>query len=250
MAQYSLNFEEGGGIWYVHVAELLGCFTRSHNQDVILQEIPTVIQNHLNWLVAKGQRPISSQTTIIFNIAEEIRGVTQLGKSGGTVALFKTDNIPVTRQTFDNCLTLMSWTRQDLLQLVTTLPVATWNQRNIPNKRPIDSDIQHIANTEEWYISRFGRNADAIYRQATGVSKAQLDTLPTLNRLTTVRQVAVQTLKIIYPKMKRGTFTRAEYTSHPDEPWTLHKVLRRFIEHEKEHIGTIQRSITHLEMKK
>ncbi len=246
MVHYSLNIEEGGGIWYIHVAELLGCFTRSHNRDDALQQIYIAIQRHLNWLAAKSQHPYSSQSKITFTIAEEIHDISQLGESGGSVAFFKTDHAHVTQQTFNHCLTLMSWTRQDLQSLISPLPTVALKQSTIPKKRSIDSDLQHIANAEEWYISRLGPDADTIYRQATGIPEVQLDALPTLNRLTTVRQAAVQTLKSLYPTVKRGIFTRTEYTSHPDESWTLHKVLRRFIEHEKEHIGTIQRSIDHL----
>lgn len=246
MANYSLNIEEGGGIWYIHVAELLGCFTRSHNRDDALQQIYTAIQRHLYWLAAKSHHPYSSQSKITFTIAEEIHDISQLGESGGSVAFFKTDHVHVTQQTLNHCLTLMSWTRQDLQSLISPLPAVALKQRIIPQKRSIDSDLQHIANAEEWYISRLGPDADTIYRQATGIPEVQLDALPTLSRLTTVRQAAVQTLKSLFPTVKHGIFTRTEYTSHPDEPWTLHKVLRRFIEHEKEHIGTIQRSIAHL----
>ena len=246
MVLYSLNIEEGGGIWYVHVAELPGCFTRGHSRNDVLLQIPEIIHYHLNWLANKGQLPHSPQSkTITFTIAEEIHDISQLGMSGGTVALFKTDHAPVTQQTLDDYLTLMSWTRQDLFDLVTPLPAATRKQRNIPNKRSIDRDLQHIANAEQWYISRLGPDADSIFQQAAGIHEAQLDALPTLRRLTAVREAAVKTLKTLYPTVKRGVFTRPEYTNHPDEPWTFQKVLRRFIEHEKEHIGTIQRSLAY-----
>lgn len=246
MAHYSLNIEEGAGIWYMHVVELLGCFTRGHSLDEALQEIGPAIQRHLNWLTVKNQSPSSSPVKITWTIAEEIHDISQLGESGGSVALFKTDQVPVTQQMLDHGLSLMAWTRQDLLTLISPLPTAAF-QQPIPQKRSIGSDLQHIANAEEWYISRLGPNADTIYWQATKLSEAQFDALPILSRLKTVRQAAVHTLQILHPTINRGIFTRTEYTNHPDELWTLYKVLRRFIEHEKEHIGTIQRSMGHLD---
>ena len=38
-------------------------------------------------------------------------------------------------------------------------------------------------------------------------------------------------------------FKRSAYTKHPEEEWTFRKVLRRFVEHEREHIGTIKKVI-------
>ena len=47
------------------------------------------------------------------------------------------------------------------------------------------------------------------------------------------------TLRQIVP-LKTGVFTRADFTSYPTEQWTARKVLRRFLEHEREHIYNIR----------
>jgi len=47
-------------------------------------------------------------------------------------------------------------------------------------------------------------------------------------------------LNTTFEEGRQGPFKRRAYTKHPEELWTLRKVLRRFLEHEKEHLGTIQ----------
>jgi hypothetical protein len=38
-------------------------------------------------------------------------------------------------------------------------------------------------------------------------------------------------------------FVRKAYTKYPAEAWTLRKVLRRFLSHEREHIWTMERTL-------
>ena len=67
----------------------------------------------------------------------------------------------------------------------------------------------------------------------------EADKLPINERLSTVRQACITTLEELI-SVKTGVFTRAEYTNYPDERWTPKKVLRRFLEHEREHIYNIR----------
>jgi hypothetical protein len=66
------------------------------------------------------------------------------------------------------------------------------------------------------------------------------DKLQVFERLNTVRHACVETLTQIIPVKSDEVFTRPEYTNYPDERWTAHKVIRRFLEHEREHIYNIR----------
>jgi len=109
----------------------------------------------------------------------------------------------------------------------------------IPGKRSIEHTLRHIANAEEWYISRMGasiqRRYEAYLRELRGGKRR----LGSLERLRNVRLGATHTLLAAFPEKCSGTFKRAAYTKYPEELWTFRKVLRRFVEHEREHIGTI-----------
>ena len=54
-----------------------------------------------------------------------------------------------------------------------------------------------------------------------------------------VRKACKKTLKETLIK-KDGIFMRPEYTQYPNEQWTARKVLRRFLEHEREHTYNIR----------
>jgi uncharacterized damage-inducible protein DinB len=68
---------------------------------------------------------------------------------------------------------------------------------------------------------------------------ARFETADIRVRLVAVREMAVRRLAVLTPEERRATFTRAEYTDHPNEEWTGRKVLRRFVEHEREHLAQI-----------
>ena len=69
---------------------------------------------------------------------------------------------------------------------------------------------------------------------------SQVDELPIMTRLVAVREACVRTLRDIIPTKGKEIFQRQEYTDYPKEQWTAHKVLRRFLEHEREHIYNIR----------
>jgi hypothetical protein len=97
-----------------------------------------------------------------------------------------------------------------------------------------------MCNAEEWYVSRLGPDADADYESSLGMTVKEADALPVSQRLETVRRGCVETLRRLVPSRGDRVFTRAQYTSYPDEKWTAHKILRRFLEHEREHIYNIR----------
>jgi len=52
--------------------------------------------------------------------------------------------------------------------------------------------------------------------------------------------MAYKRLLSLSPLERATVFRIPEYTDNPDEPWTLRKTLRRFLEHEREHFRNIQ----------
>jgi predicted RNase H-like HicB family nuclease len=236
---WSVNLERGERWWYAHVAELPGCFTRGESRGEVLGELPKAISRHLGFLEAKGRA--SAAGTTEFDVVEEVEGVPELGESGGAVALFSSDCGPMEGEEFRSFL--MGWNREELTALVGQLQDDAMNARPFQDKRTIGETLRHVANAEEWYVSRLGAEAQGVYEGFIECVRPGGRRLPVLGRLDLTRRGAVHALEKAFERGVPGVFTRAEYTGHPGERWTFRKVLRRFVEHEREHIGTINKVV-------
>jgi len=226
-------------LWYGRLIEHLGTHARATSRSDVLRELEDEYTFHLEWLRRHGDKmPRASHTA--FNVSEEVTGIGWLGESGGEVALFRYDVKRVSKRLLDDCVRWMGYNRADLLAQVNDLPAETMAHMPPGKKRSITQILGHICNAEEWYVSRLGPEADTAYESSLGMTVKEADTLPTFERLGVVRGGCVETLRRFVPERGDQVFTRAQYTSYPDEKWTAHKVLRRFLEHEREHIYNIR----------
>ncbi len=238
---WSVNLEHGERWWYAHVVELPGCFTRGETREEVLGTLTDAIEDHVAFLVAKGC-PVDT-TIHDFRVVEEIHGIPELGERGGAVALFASDMVPVGEKEFNHFLNQMRWNREELLVIIKPLSENERNARPLPDKWTIGETLQHIANAEEWYISRLGAE---IQEECEGFIKGinpeeRWDSI--LERLEVTRRGCAHALEYAFGRGLEGVFTLAAYTQHPEECWSFRKVLRRFVEHEREHIGTINRVV-------
>ncbi len=53
------------------------------------------------------------------------------------------------------------------------------------------------------------------------------------------RYTAIARLRQLTEQQMNAILYQTKWTQHPDEPWTTRKVLRRFVEHEREHTSQI-----------
>jgi len=238
LAGWSVNLE-GGAWWYAHVVELPGCFSRGASRGEALGGLPGAVEGRLGWLGGRGLVcPVCSGFTVV----EERGGIPGLGESGGAVALFGSDLAPVDEASFRQAVGLMSLSREELLGVVGGLNEADLDAEPVPGKRTVRRDISHIVNAEEWYVSRLGRRYQWVYegglREAVGRRR-----LSAVERLSVTRPPMIAALEAALGEGRQGPFVRRAYTRHPEELWTLRKVLRRFLEHEREHLGTINRTL-------
>jgi hypothetical protein len=175
-------------------------------------------------------------------VVEERGGIPGLGESGGAVALFGSDLAPVDEAALGEAIRLMSLSREELLGVVGGLTEEVLDAEPIPGKRTVRRDMSHVVNAEEWYVSRLGRRYQWVYegglRGAVGRRR-----LSAVERLSVTRPPMIDALGAALGEGRQGPFVRRAYTRHPEELWTLRKVLRRFLEHEREHLGTINRTL-------
>lgn len=225
-------------LWYGRIVDFPGTIARASEREILLKELEEELTYHLHWLQQHNELPPSFEKGHI-TVREEVYNIPNLGESGGEVALFESDKRVVSHNMLNTLFRLMDYNRADLLTLVESIPQG--QLINVPPEkgRSIVDILHHVCNAEEFYKSRLGEEADQKYAEYAGMSEQEIDALPILDRLHTVRKACMRTLKELIPEKKDRIFTRSEYTDYPHEKWTAYKIMRRFLEHEREHYYNI-----------
>ncbi|TXT57944.1 MAG: hypothetical protein BAJATHORv1_10654 [Candidatus Thorarchaeota archaeon] len=237
---YSAAIETGmTGLWYGRIIELIGTHARGNSFHELMARLQQELDFQIWWLESHTSLT-QSQNDGALQPAEIIEGVSELGDSGGEVALFIFDLESVSNSELDIIIRNMGYNRQDLLDLIRTVPESTLLDIPEGKKRNILDILHHICNAEEFYLSRFGPKTDWLYEKHLSIPHSDVDKLPIIERLDEVRTASILTLREIVPACGNTIFTRTEYTQFPQERWTARKVLRRFLEHEREHIYNIR----------
>jgi len=240
MTGSSVALETGStGLWYGRLIEYVGTHARAESRDALLKGLMEEYVYHREWLRQHGDEPPRAKATELV-VLEEVSGMGRLGESGGEVALFRYDVKPVSEKLLEDCIRWMGYNRADLLAQVQGLPAETMAHVPPGKRRNITQILGHVCDAEEWYVSRLGPDAQALYESSLGMAVKEADAQPIFERMGVVRSGCVETLNQSVPSKGDQVFTRAQYTSYPDERWTAHKVLRRFLEHEREHIYNIR----------
>lgn len=227
------------GLWYGRIICLIGTHARANTREGLLKELGEELRYHLAWLRIHGEEASNIDDPEII-VAEEVAGVQQLGESGGEVAFFRFDEEPVSDEQLTRCIGLMEHNRRELLWTMEGLTEEELSHVPPGKGRNINQILRHVCNAEEWYLSRLGADAEKLYEEKLGRPVSEVDALPVHDRMKTVREACVASLLILVPAKNGLTFKRARYTSYPAERWSTRKVLRRYLEHEREHIYNIR----------
>jgi predicted RNase H-like HicB family nuclease/uncharacterized damage-inducible protein DinB len=227
------------GLWYGRITSLMGAHARATTREGLLKELDEELQYHLEWLRRNGEK-VPSISDPVIEVAEEVTGVQLLGESGGEVAFLRSDEEPVPEELLHRCIRYMGYNRMEIIRAVDGLSEEELS--NVPpgKGRSIVQILRHVCNAEEWYLSRLGADAEALYEAKLGRPVSEVDRLPVLDRMEAVREAGVAALRELVPAKNGLTLTRAEYTSYPGERWSTRKVIRRYLEHEREHIYNIR----------
>ncbi|MFW9903192.1 MAG: DinB family protein [Candidatus Thorarchaeota archaeon] len=242
----SAAIEKGDtAIWYGRIISLPGTITKANSRETLLQDLELELNEYILWLKLYNEEiSISPNEKIV--IKEELFNIPQLGESGGAVALFEFDKQAITSERLRYYLKLMEFSRQSLLELIGTIPLEKLSDPLPDSDRTIMQVLTHISNAEEWYKSRLGKEADFLYKKYVGMAITRLDKKPVLERLELVRRGCISVLNDLVVQKGARIFTRDAFTNYPEEQWTSHKVLRRFIEHEREHYYSIKKRMRSL----
>lgn len=217
-APFDVNLESNRvGRTVAHVLLLPGCIVRASTPDLALANVKVAIEQYIIWLAAHSNSRLRALPAIHINIAERCQGGAALG-SGSRVALLSADLTPMSKSEPKEYLCRMKFSRMDLLEIVAAIPEDMLTSRPNKRQRSFREILQHIAGAEQWYLTRL-------------MSIPRFEVQPTpFKRLELVRETAYTRLS------KQEGYLSGKVKTKWSEEWTLRKVLRRFLEHEREHI--------------
>lgn len=237
MAKLDVYLDLGDGGCMAHVlGELLGCNQTARTRERALIKLERDVAEYAATLRASGEAiPFADMERIDLSVVE-VSEDQDPWIAGGTNALFGPEMAPVTPADIASCLRRLETNRSALLDLVRNVPAAGYADCASGEPRSVANTLSHIADADLWYLSRLGRDL-AHARQA-------LPTEP-IARLEAARAIVIETLPALDEAERRQVFVPTIWCSPRQlrlrEPWTARKVLRRLLEHERQHAQYIRR---------
>jgi predicted RNase H-like HicB family nuclease/uncharacterized damage-inducible protein DinB len=236
MSPYRVYLEcADDGLCMAHVPELPGCAVRAPGRTEALILLRDAIRDYQDWLRRHGEPAPPPGGPMTLEVVGETMDIGPFDP-GDAAALFAPDRRPLTADDLETYFRLMRHSRADLLALVQPPAAAgelldwqpdadCWSIRRI---------LRHIGNAEEWYLSRL------VPPEALPAEWENDADLPIFEFLAMERRTAILGLQQLSPDQLTGVFYPTVWTNHPDEAWTAGKVLRRFLEHEREHTAQVR----------
>ena len=188
-----------------HVPALPGASARGETIEEAQEKIRTAIQEYVRLLRDVGESVPRVREGIELEF-EEVDGPT-----------FLTDYDTLRPNEMETLFRWMAISRQELMDLVKELPAEAFEQKQDGDSRSIREILCHLAEADLWYTDRLKQ-----WPQAP------------LFRLAASRGIALERLRDLTEDQ------RATVTTYDGQEWTPRKVMRRMLEHEREHIQEIR----------
>jgi len=233
---YRVGLVRYGAESHAWVLDLPGCIAGGRDAEALTRALPLVIAEHVAWLQQHGERVDASTA---WEAVERIDVRTQADADGDFC--FADDERPPSRGELEVCIARLEFARADLLGLV-ALPEAIldWAPPRssveafdawAPETRSIRDIVGHVLSFEIFY--RDGLNDGP----ASGIFEAVADAAAERNTtLTLLRSLSDEQRARVYRPVRPGTAGAGR--------WTVRKVMRRMIAHERAHAAAIQQRRT------
>lgn len=225
----AIHLDVGRGGCMAHaMGPWVGANCTARNRERALAKIRREVRAYAAWLRTRGER-VSARGPL--RVVEVVTGMDPW-VAGGVNALFGPDRAPATRADVARCVRRMAWNREETLAIAARVPRRAWRRTWTGEPRTIADTLAHIANAEIWYLTRIG------------VEAADLPADP-LERLAAARGAVVRSLGGLTVEQRKRVFVPTRYCSPRQrrlrEAWTARKVLRRLLEHERQHARYMRR---------
>jgi len=191
-----------------HVPALPGAAARGKTVEEAKEAIRVAIGEYLSLLRDVGE-PVPKASEDVHLEFEEVNTTT-----------FLTDYDALRPNEMETLFRWMAISRQELMDLVKGLPEDALKWKSDEDTLSISEIICHMAEADLWYTERLKQWPEA-----------------PLFRLAATRGVALERLRAL------SEADRARATIFEGQEWTPRKVMRRMLEHEREHITQLRKLV-------
>lgn len=181
------------------------------------------IAEWFEWMKKHAEQVPVEMKNFDVEVAEMLRVDYNPVEAGKPEPLFWSEVAPITKKDIARTIRLMTYSREDLLKLVSNLSNKCLDWLPLKKPRTIRNCLRHIAYVEPWYITRL--NIDLPSKYPRNVFKT----------LDYTRKIVVDHLRSLPRDKKRGIFQPKKDPSPKCNLWTARKVLRRLVDHERLH---------------
>ena len=211
---------------------LAGCFVRANSEQAALEALPAAVAEWANDMQRHGE-PLPANLDAEATIVE--RGISDDDVRDETFSteLFEPEKQLISQQEVDHLLRLAEHNRADLLTLLRGMDGNTLRWKPERDAPTVGELILHLGDADHWYTTRI----DA------GLVSAEWDTvtaLPTLQFLAEERRRALANMANLTDAQRSAVFQAPHDASRPGEWWSVRKILRRMLAHEREHIAQLR----------
>ena len=204
-------WEHNGNDSLLYVENYIGAFSRGENVDVALQKMKKEILSYSAWL---GEKTVGDIETVIVQEKESELEI----KDADSDAIFMSEEAPLTMEEYIELKELALKSATDFLKLyesvpdknISVLPIRKTFYGSVP--RTAEEMYLHTKNVNNYYFGEIGIDAD---NEGT---------------ILECRKRGFEQLEQI-PDFLRGRLQEGSY----GEMWSVRKVLRRFIWHDRIH---------------
>lgn len=208
----------------VHVTDLLGCIANGPTTEIALDRTEGAIRDFLRFLQRYGD-PVDPDEPIETLIAEHVMDGVFLGQGDPSI-VFPVDLEPLSEAEGETLMRRLGWMHQEVVELVGGLSEEEREQK--PAKgRSIEHILEHVLGSEVAYMAAFGR-LPGLPAPGSIVTKREIDDL--LEWMWHVREAEFERLRALNPTERAEPFIHWKYTR------SAHKVMRRMLEHQWEHL--------------
>ena len=210
-------WEHNGNDSILYANSFVGAFTRGASKEEAIRKMPQEIRRYQLWL---GETPLDNYSV---EIIQEKESVLQISDADSDV-LFTTEERPLTAEEYQYLKSLAMKSAEDFYALYlsfpdkhkSVLPYRKTFYGSVP--RTAEEMYQHTKNVNEYYFSEVGAEAD---NGGTIVS---------------CRSKGFEALE-----SNTGYLSLEPIAGSYDEQWSVRKVLRRFIWHDRIHAKAMYR---------